>query len=146
MNNWYKIFRMAEKQKERDYSWVSIAVPKTIASKTIKFAESIPERELYIEKEKEGEIIHGKGWKYGVEDDPHITVLGGIHTKDVKKILKTLDMYNLNITIRGEEEPLTDARSFVQGIRDSYNFGVGGDNRKIRQATPIRIPREIASD
>jgi len=83
---------MAKKQSsERDYSWVSISVPKSIGAKTIKFAKSIPERELYIEKTEEGEEIHGKGWKYGVEDDPHITVLWGILTKDVRKIRKALE-------------------------------------------------------
>ena len=90
MNDWYKIFKMATKQTNRDYSWISINVPKVISSKTTKFAKSIPERELYIEKEQKGEIIHGKGWKYGVEDDPHITVLWGIHTKDVRKIKNIL--------------------------------------------------------
>ena len=90
MSNWYKIAKMTRVAEERDYSWVSIATPKEIGSKTIKFAKSIPERELYIEKEEKGEVIHGKGWKYGVEDDPHITVLWGIHTKSVQKIIKTL--------------------------------------------------------
>ena len=91
MNNWYKICRMASKQTERDYSWVSVVVPKAIADKTIRFAKSIPERELYIEQEDKGEIIHGKGWKYGVEDDTHITVLWGIHTKSTQKVHKILD-------------------------------------------------------
>ena len=88
MNNWYRIFQMAKKQTPRDYSWVSISVPKAISSKTVKFSKSIPERELYVEQEDEGEVIHGKGWKYGVEDDPHITVLWGLHTKAMKRMAK----------------------------------------------------------
>ncbi|MFA7219107.1 MAG: 2'-5' RNA ligase family protein [Synergistaceae bacterium] len=91
MNNWYKISRMDRIAKERDYSWVSISLPKNIGSKTMQYAKTIPERELFIKKEEKGEVVHGKGWKYGVEDDPHITVLWGIHTKDVRKVRKILE-------------------------------------------------------
>ena len=90
MNNWYGISKMASAVKERDYGWVSLALPKDIAKKTVSFSKSIPERELYIEKSDEGETIHGDGWKYGIEDDPHITVLWGIHTKVVKNIINAL--------------------------------------------------------
>lgn len=102
MKDWYRMSRMAGEVKPRDYSWVSIDTPKEISSKTIKFAESIPERELYIEKEEEGEIIHGKGWQYGVEDSPHITVLWGIHTKDARKVKKILQDHKGGIVKLGQ--------------------------------------------
>lgn len=90
--SWYKIFKMAEKKSdERDYSWVSLPVPKEIGAKTMQFSKTIPERELFIQQDNEGEIIHGNGWNYGVEDDPHITILWGIHTKNVKQIEKALE-------------------------------------------------------
>jgi 2'-5' RNA ligase len=91
MNNWYKIFQMASKTEDRDYSWVRVTVPKSIGTKTVKFAKSIPERELYIKKDPKGTAIHGEEWKYGIEDDPHITVLWGIYTKDIRKIRKILE-------------------------------------------------------
>ncbi len=89
-NDWYRIAKNSKGSKPRDYSWISIELPSELSDKTIKFAQKIPERELYIEQDPEGETIHGKGWKYGVEDDPHITVLWGIHTKDVRKIQNIL--------------------------------------------------------
>ncbi len=91
MNNWYKISKNIIKKENRDYSWISISIPKSISEKTIKFSNSIPERELYIEETDKGKTIHGKNFKYGVEDDPHITVLWGIHTKNVDEIKEILE-------------------------------------------------------
>jgi 2'-5' RNA ligase len=84
MNKWYKIYKMATAAKEQEYGWTSIATPKSIGNKTIGFANSIPERELFTKEDDE------KEWGYGVEDDPHITVLWGIQTKDAKKVQKAL--------------------------------------------------------
>jgi len=86
MKDWYKI----AKEEERDYSWIHITVPKSIASQTVGFSESIPKEDLYVEEDEEGKAIHGDDWKYGVEDDPHITVKWGILTKDVDEIKELL--------------------------------------------------------
>lgn len=86
MNNWYK----AAKDEERDYSWIHIPVPKSIAAKTVGFSKLIPEEDLYTETSKEGKVIHGDDWKYGVEEDPHITVKWGILTKDIDEIRELL--------------------------------------------------------
>jgi len=83
MNKWYKIFKMASAKKEQEYGWTSIIVPESIAKKTMSFAQSIPERELFTQE--------GNKWKYGVEDEPHITLLWGIHTKNVEKVTTALE-------------------------------------------------------
>jgi len=89
--NWYKTAIAKLAKSERKYSWVSVKVPLEISKKTVKFAESIPERELYIEESEDAKSIHGSDWKYGVEDNPHITAIWGISTRDPKKIEKALE-------------------------------------------------------
>ena len=80
--NWYK--RAMLKTAAANFGWASIAVPGNISKKTLSFAQSIPEEEIYTKKE------NGK-WKYGIEEDPHVTVKYGIHTIDEKKVEKALD-------------------------------------------------------
>ena len=86
--SWYTT---AKKAPPKDYGWVSVPLPKDISKQTVAYANKIPEYKLFIKKEKMGEIVHGDGWKYGIEDDPHITVKWGIETKSISKVKEALD-------------------------------------------------------
>ena len=76
--NWYKKYLLANKTS---YGWVNVPAPKAIAKKTIDFAKTLPDRELFKEQE---------GWESGIEDKPHITVLYGIESLDAHKIENAL--------------------------------------------------------
>lgn len=78
MDNWFKTYITANKTS---YGWVSVNAPKEVRSKTIAFSKSLPERELYTERE---------GWEKGYEDKPHITVLYGIESVDARKVENAL--------------------------------------------------------
>ena len=89
MDNWYKksqnnIIKITlAKNEEQSYGWVYVTVPNNIAKKTLKFAKAIPKRELYTEDDKD--------WSFGVETEPHITVLWGIHTLDANELKIALE-------------------------------------------------------
>ena len=72
--NWYNIYITANKAS---YGWACVHAPKNIGKKTIEFSKSIPKREMFTEQE---------GWETGIEDKPHVTVLYGFETTDVKKV------------------------------------------------------------
>lgn len=77
----------AETMKNKEYGWMYINVPEKISKKTLKMGFDIPDREIY-----RGELSDNNR-AYGVEDDPHITVVYGIHTTnhdEVKEICEGL--------------------------------------------------------
>tara|TARA_R110000824_G_scaffold148242_2_gene317810 strand:- start:18704 stop:19279 length:576 start_codon:yes stop_codon:yes gene_type:complete len=76
--SWYNIYREANKTS---YGWTCVHTPESISKKTIDFSKTIPDRELFKEQE---------GWEDGIEDKPHITVLYGLETLDVKKVENAL--------------------------------------------------------
>lgn len=81
--NWYKI---ANKRKKPEYSWVSVNIPKNISEKMKKFIDKIPERELYLGEGADPDDDS----KYGREEEHHVTVKYGLVTDDPKKIEKVV--------------------------------------------------------
>lgn len=74
--------RETDKAAAYDYRSTQIYLPSAAAKKIIAFAAKIPDDELYVADDANDQ--------YGREDKPHITVLYGLHTQDVKKVRKAL--------------------------------------------------------
>jgi len=83
--NWYKT---AKEVKDKDlqelqsFGWTSVSTPKEVVDKVKSLQKDIDENDLFIKKEKD--------WKYGLEDDFHITVKWGIITKDAEEVKKAV--------------------------------------------------------
>ena len=85
--NWYKTAKEKEVKDEdlqdyQSFGWTSIDVPKAVIAKVKAIQKTIDEDDLFIKKEGD--------WKYGLEDDFHITVKWGLVTKDPEEVKKAV--------------------------------------------------------
>jgi 2'-5' RNA ligase len=68
-------------EKDISYGWTSIDAPEETCKKIREYQKNIKEEDLYTE---EGE------WKYGIEDEHHVTVKYGLHTKNEEDVIDTI--------------------------------------------------------
>jgi len=83
--NWYKIAKQVKDKDLQDYQsfgWTNIDIPQNIVNKVKSMQKTIDKDDIFVKKEGE--------WKYGLEDDFHITVKWGIVTKDPEKVKKAV--------------------------------------------------------
>ena len=90
MSNWYKTAKENVKDEDlqdyQSFGWTSIDVPQKVIEKVKEIQETIDEDDLFIKKEGD--------WKYGLEDDFHITVKWGIVTKDPEEVKKAVEGFH----------------------------------------------------
>jgi 2'-5' RNA ligase len=85
--NWYKKYIISKKiqNKDSNFSWVRLDVPKKIKDVHSSVTKEIKETDLYYEDQG------GDDWSYGIEDAPHITVKYGLEFDEPDEVLESLD-------------------------------------------------------
>jgi len=91
--NWYKTAKEEAKEEVKDedlqdyqsFGWTSIDISQDAIDFIKGYQKYIKKDDLFIKKEGD--------WKYGLEDDFHITVKWGIVTKDPEEVKKAVDGY-----------------------------------------------------
>ena len=83
--SWYKKAKEKDLEEYQEYGWTSIDVPQNIIDKVEDMQKTIDEEDLFVKKEGD--------WKYGLEDEFHITVKWGLVTKDAEKVKDIVECF-----------------------------------------------------
>ena len=85
MTNWFTQYLMKiARDKESEFGWIRVDINLELKSYMKKLTDAIDKEDIYTTQPDD------LGWTYGIETDPHITLLYGLHNDSPKECQETL--------------------------------------------------------